>query len=153
MLLTIATGRPGMTAVSCPAGVIASSVSPSSETCSTPGGTSTIPVSPRAGGGAGFQPPRPAAPADAIEEIRGRPELRLDRAARQQIARHRQRADPGAVAGVRLAALDLVFGVEMARVQIERERAPAAVRRQADDDALLRIAARRHVAEAPHGLH
>ena len=77
-LLTIATGRPGMTAVSWPAGVIASSVSPSRLTSSTPAGTVMIDLL-ASGGRDRFEAARAGAAADPIEEVGRRAELGFDR--------------------------------------------------------------------------
>ena len=150
-LLTMATGRPGITTVSCPAGVRASSDSPSRLTWLTAAGSRDEDLFASRGRDR-LQAARAGAAADAIKEVGRAPELRLHGGTLDQVPFHAQHANHRVVLRVAFAALGLRFGVRVARVQIERQRRLARVRRNRYHDAQRRIGAGRHVAEATDRL-
>ena len=84
---------------------------------------------------------------DAIEKVFRGPELVQHVAPPEHVARRRRDGHLGQVTGVRAAPLDVVLGVGVPIVQVERERGLAAARRENDDDAQRRVLLRENVAE------
>ena len=99
-----------------------------------------------------FDPAWAGAAADALEQIVGPPELGRDDRARQQRVVERQHADAGDIRRVRGLQPHFFFRVGVAVVQVEPQRHRSAVRRQLDDDALLRIPPGQHIAILALGL-
>ena len=150
-LLTIATGRPA-DADSRPAGVNASSTSPSRLTWSTPAG---MVMRDRliAHRRHGLDAAGTCAAGDPLVDVLRGSELGLHAGAIEQLALHGQHPDDRGVPGIAAAGPRLFLGIGVPVVEIEPERRVPGVRRDGDQHALRRVAAGDHEAILGAGAH